>query len=122
VIIERSKVLDTLNWLKDQHCNIKFTMEEESNGQLPFLDVLIDHQNGNLSFGVYRKPTSTQRYITSDSYHPQSHKNAVFHSMTHRLCNSRISNENYLREKKTILDLGRLNGYKHKKFENHQET
>jgi hypothetical protein len=90
VIIERLKLHDTLNWLNDQHCKINFTMEEESQGQLPFLDVMVKRQNGDLAFDVYRKPTSTKRYITADSFHPQSHKNAAFHSMAHRLCIYRL--------------------------------
>jgi hypothetical protein len=87
-------------------------MEEECDGQLPFLDVMIDRRDNTLSFDVYRKPTSTKRYITSDSFHPQSHKNAAFHSMAHRMCNFRLSNEKYKQEKESIIDIGRLNGYK----------
>jgi hypothetical protein len=87
-------------------------MEEECDGQLPFLDVMIVRRDNTLSFDVYRKPTGTKRYITSDSFHTQSHKNAAFHSMAHRMCNFRLSNEKYKREKETIMDIGRLNGYK----------
>jgi hypothetical protein len=111
VIIERSKVNETLNWLNDQHPKIKFTMEEENNGRLPFLDVMVERQNNHLSFDVYRKPTSTDRYITADSFHPQSHKDAAFHSMAHRLCNFQLSEENYVREKGRIVEIGRMNGY-----------
>jgi hypothetical protein len=87
-------------------------MEEESDGQLPFLDVMVNRQNGALSFDVYRKPKSTKRYITADSFHPQSHKNAAFHSMAHGLCNFRLSEDNYVKEKENIIEIGRLNGYK----------
>ena len=37
--------------------NIKFTMEEESNGELAFLDILLKQYNGEISVLVYRKPT-----------------------------------------------------------------
>jgi hypothetical protein len=117
VIIEKSKITDTLNWLNDQHGKIRFTMEEESDGLLPFLDVLVNRQSGTLTFDVYRKPTSTSRYITSDSFHHQSQKNAAFHAMAHRLCNFNLSDENYEREKKKIIEIGRLNGYQSRQID-----
>ena len=36
------------------HQNIKFTMEEESNGELAFLDTLLKQNNGEISALVYR--------------------------------------------------------------------
>jgi hypothetical protein len=79
-------------------------VEEEQSRQLPFLDVMVQRQGKQLIFDVYRKPTSTKRYITADSFHPQSQKNSVFHSMTHRLCNFNLSEEKYLK-KRTYLSM-----------------
>ena len=45
------------------HQNIKFTMEEESNGKLAFLDTLLKRNNRQISVLVYRKPTHTDRYL-----------------------------------------------------------
>ena len=39
------------------HQNIKFTLEEESNGELVFLDTLL------ISVLVYREPTHTDQYL-----------------------------------------------------------
>ena len=47
---------DTLNLL---HSSLSFTMEEESNGQLPFLDVLVERGDSSFFISVYRKPTFT---------------------------------------------------------------
>ena len=41
------------------HQNFKFTMEEESNGELAFLETLMERNNGEISVLVYRKPTHT---------------------------------------------------------------
>ena len=41
------------------HQNINFTMEEESNGELAFLDTLLKRNNGKISILIYRKPTPT---------------------------------------------------------------
>jgi hypothetical protein len=80
VILKKSQSNETLNWLNSQPQKIQFTMEEEQSGQLPFLDVIVKRQDNQLIFDVYRKPTSTKRYITTDSFHHQSQKNAAFHS------------------------------------------
>ena len=45
--------------INNLHQNIKFIMEEESNGELAFLDNLLKWDNGEISVLVYRKPTHT---------------------------------------------------------------
>jgi hypothetical protein len=57
---------------------------------------------------MYRQLTSTKRCITLDSFHLQSHKNATFYSMAHRLNHFQLSNEKYKREKENIIDMGLL--------------
>ena len=55
--------------------NIQFTVEKEQESQLPFLDVnIIRQSNGYMKFKVYRKPTSTDRYLDYNSFNPTSHK------------------------------------------------
>jgi hypothetical protein len=50
-------------------------MEKEEHLKLPFLDIMVERLDNKPVFVVYRKATSTQRYITADSFHQQSHKN-----------------------------------------------
>ena len=46
------------NYLNNQHQNIKFTMEEEQNNILPFLDIKITRKDdGILSTSVFHKST-----------------------------------------------------------------
>ncbi|XP_015125032.1 uncharacterized protein LOC107046828, partial [Diachasma alloeum] len=46
-----------LEFLNAQHPSIKFTMEIEQNGCLPFLDVLVyRNKDGTLGYQLYRKP------------------------------------------------------------------
>ena len=37
------------NYINNLQQNVKFTMEEESNGELAFLDTLLKHNNGQIS-------------------------------------------------------------------------
>ena len=48
-----------LEFANNFHDNINFTMENEIDNQLPFLDILIERTPSGFSTGVYRKPTFT---------------------------------------------------------------
>ncbi|XP_026737496.1 uncharacterized protein LOC113500795 [Trichoplusia ni] len=60
-------------------------MEEESEGKLPFLDVLVIREpNGRVTHTVYRKPTHTDRYLRADSHHHHSHLSSVPRTLLNR--------------------------------------
>ena len=57
---------------------IQFTIEMESEGKLPFLDVLLQRDpDGSIATTVYRKSTGTDRYLDFASHHSLAHKIAV---------------------------------------------
>ena len=55
--------------INNLHQNIQFTIEEESNGKLAFLDTLLKRNNGEISVMVYRKPTHTDQYLHYSCHH-----------------------------------------------------
>ena len=58
--------------------NIQFTFEREQGYVIPFLDVMILHNDdGSLSTKVYRKPTHTDQYLQFSSHHHTAHKRVV---------------------------------------------
>ena len=61
--------------------SIKFTVEKEENGKLPFLDIMVHRTDRTLKFAVYRKPTNICSYIHFYSNHSNKTKTAVISSM-----------------------------------------
>jgi hypothetical protein len=72
------KLGDFLNHLNSIHqCN-QFTMESESEGHHPFLDIDIYRRpDGSLGHRVYCKPTHTNLYPNAGSHHHPSNKQAA---------------------------------------------
>jgi hypothetical protein len=58
----------------DIHSKIQFSIEEENNNQINFLDLSIVRTCNRLKFGIFRKPTATNIMIHSKSCHPIEHK------------------------------------------------
>ena len=69
-----------LKHLNGQHADIRFTMERDDNGTIPFLDVHGD----KLTTSVYRKPTHTDRYLNYDSHHHPKVKSSIVDCLSHR--------------------------------------
>lgn len=111
-VIKKNQLRQLMKFLNEQTQTIKFTYEEEENGKLPFLDLMIKKENKEFQFAIYRKPTTTFRYIPRDSYHPMKHKMAAFNSMVHRLVNIPMSTKDYKEELETIKTIATANGYK----------
>ena len=61
---------------------IKFTVELESDGVLPFLDVKVCRTSDcSLATTVHRKSTHTDKYLDFASHHPLSHKRSSAHTV-----------------------------------------
>ncbi|XP_023702614.1 uncharacterized protein LOC111861900, partial [Cryptotermes secundus] len=96
---------------------IQFTMETESEGHLPFLDIDIYRRpDGSLGHTVYRKPTHTNLYLNAKSHHHPSSKQAALSTLVHRaraLCDQ----ESLRAELEFLKDIFRRNGYNDRKID-----
>jgi hypothetical protein len=73
------KLKDFLNYLNRIHQCIRFTMETESEGHLPFVDIYIYRRpDSSLGNKVYCKPTHTNLYLNAGSHHHPSASNLYF--------------------------------------------
>ena len=85
VFENRSHANAFLRFLNRQHPNIKFTVEHENEGTLPFLDVLIRRtENGDISTTTYRKPTNTGLLTNFTSFTAFSYKTGLIKTLIDR--------------------------------------
>ena len=98
-----------------QHLNsvrksIKFTMETETEGKLPFLDVLVKRDCSHLTTSVFRKKTHTDHYLHYSSHHHPRTKTGVISCLRHRAHNL-CKNEATKTELHHLQRTFELNGY-----------
>ncbi|BHF77098.1 hypothetical protein SprV_0502020000 [Sparganum proliferum] len=86
VVIERDQVLTFKERLNSVFPDIQFTMEEEKNNQLAFLDVLVCRKDcGGQKTKVFRKATNTTQILNFNSNHPISHKRSCVRTLCRRV-------------------------------------
>ena len=59
ISINKDGIHEKLNEINNLHSNLKFTIEVEKEGKLPFLDLQIIHESNELKSTWYIKPTDT---------------------------------------------------------------
>ena len=84
VVDSCERALQFLDCLNGLHKALKFTMESEVEGQLPFLEVLVMKDAGKFATTIYLKPTFTGLYKRWDSYCATGQKFALLRSLTQR--------------------------------------
>jgi hypothetical protein len=66
------------------HQKLQFTLEEETNSRLNFLDITIIRSNDSIQFSIYQKPTATDTIVTAVFCHPNEHKQSAIRFLNHR--------------------------------------
>ena len=74
-------------YLNNKHNNIRFTMESEKDGIIPFLDILIDNRSDSIQCSVYRKITFTGLGINFLSHCAERFKLNTFQTLFYRAFN-----------------------------------
>ena len=103
-----SNIRDDLNNFDPR---LHFTIENEANRTLNFLDITVTRTNQKLELGIYRKPMASGRYIHQKSAHPPSQKIGLikgFYKRALKICNTAksLSDEN-----QCIVDTMNSKGY-----------
>nr|XP_022909888.1 uncharacterized protein LOC111421016 [Onthophagus taurus] len=116
LVIVNTKDNNTINkihkYINSIHSKIQFTIEQEKNNEINYLDINIKRtQDNGFIFNTYRKPTQTDAVIPYDSYHCNAHKLAAFRSHIHRAYNSKMNTENLTTEINTIYQVAKNNNF-----------
>ncbi|XP_044766380.1 uncharacterized protein LOC123322469 [Coccinella septempunctata] len=101
----------------DTSKTLQFTVEEESDRSIPFLDMKVIREETNegstLMTDWYRKMISSDRYIHHKSYHPMSMKINIIKNLKTRItkiCHPRFRDKNL----KKLVEILRENDYPYK--------
>ena len=86
-------------------------MEQDSNGELEFLDTLLKRNNGEISVLIYRKPTHTDQYLHFSSHHQTSCKESVVSSLFNRAYFIITNKDDLHKENTRIKQVWKENGY-----------
>ncbi|BHF65086.1 hypothetical protein SprV_0200809500 [Sparganum proliferum] len=92
VVIDLDQLLTFKEHLNAVFPDIQFTMEEEENNQLTFLDVLAYRKDfAGLKTKVFRKATNTMQILDFNSNHPISHKRSCVRTLYRRVKTHAVS-------------------------------
>ena len=70
--------------MNSRHQNINFTVEEEENNSLSFLDIKITRDDGKLCTSIHRKKTFSGVYANYNSHLPRDYKRGLISTLLHR--------------------------------------
>jgi Reverse transcriptase (RNA-dependent DNA polymerase)/GIY-YIG catalytic domain len=116
-VIKKGMGNDVLKLFNEMHPKIEFTMESESEGKIPFLDLLIGRDKNKFTFEIYHKPSDVNQCVPMESFAPMIYKLASFENKFHRLFNVPLTPEGFIKERDRIYDMARMNGYERKVVE-----
>ena len=114
-IVKKTHVQNLLDPVNRQHPSIRFTVETEREGKLPYLDVRVSRvETGEdrLSIEIYRKPTQSSQYLQFSSHHSDNAKSSVARALFERVSYV-TGEEKRKRESGTIEQELKLNNYPH---------
>ena len=87
--IKESLIENKLSEINSLHPNLKFTLEVEQNGKLPFLDICIEHHESSLPSTWYCKPIDTRLFLNFHSMaakcSKKQHKCSVIKGFVYRI-------------------------------------
>jgi hypothetical protein len=108
---EHTNIYNTLQEFNTAHHNLKFTLETETQNTINYLDITINKQQDKLTFGIYRKPTTTNSIIHNSSCHPNEHKRSAITYLNNRMNTYHLTPENKAQEYTIIKEILTNNGY-----------
>nr|VZI11378.1 unnamed protein product [Spirometra erinaceieuropaei] len=112
VVIDRDQLLKFKERLNAVFPDLQFTMEEEENNRLAFLDVLVCRKAcGGLNTKVFRKATNTMQVLNFNNSHPISHKRSCVRTLYRHVEKHCIEPEDKIAELQYLRWVFKANGF-----------
>ena len=90
---KKDHVKKFLKYMNSCHQNIKFTIEEEHNNEIAFLDISITGGGNELQTSLFRKKTFSVVYLNLNSHLPSEHKKGLLQTLLYRAYNTNLRQE-----------------------------
>ena len=115
-VLHEYPIWDFRDHINSQSEHIKFTIEAQQGGELPFLDTLVIVNDSTLKTKIYHKPIHTDQYLNWDSNHHLEHKRLVVCTL---LCRAEtvMWEPQDVKEVKHVKQVLIVNGYKKWSFQ-----
>ena len=91
--------------------NLNFTLEEEVNNKINFLDVTITKNDSKIFFDVYRKPSFRDTIIPNHLCHPRKHKLSAIRYLVNRIKTYNLDPTNIQKEHNRLKQILHNNKY-----------
>jgi hypothetical protein len=111
VLDNNTKAEEILQYLNNQHPNIKFTIEKEKNNKLPFLDTQVNRRSNGYFTTIYRKKTFTGVYLNWTSLTSKKYKLGLIYCLLDRIWKITTDIEQRDLEIKTLKNILLKNQY-----------
>ena len=105
--IKQDVVEEKLREINSMHNNLKFTIEIEQEGKIPFLDMMLTRNGKKLASTWYCKPTDTGLVMNFHALAPRRYKRSVVSGFVHRIHRACSTWENFhlsLQRAKSVLE------------------
>ena len=94
--------------------NIQFTIEEENNSELVFLDVTVKKVNNKFETSWHLKSTNTGIYINRHAHSPLAYKTAAIRTLIYRAVKICSNKDNFMEAYQKIQNIFVGNGFSYK--------
>ena len=99
------------SYLNSCHLNMSFTMENEKDNRMSFLDVNMIREKNKFTTFACRKPTFSGIYTHFDSFLPSSNKIGLLHTLSYRCFRICSDWTKFHQELVKLIDVFKNNGY-----------
>jgi hypothetical protein len=102
---QKTIIISTLEEFNAVHPKLKFTLEQQTQNRINYLDLTITNNQNDPSFKICIKPTFTDHVLHNTSCHPYEHKKSSINYLYNWINTYKLTKENKKREKEIIAQI-----------------